>query len=112
MQLNILFVEDDSADFTQIRREIEEYFFDKGIDVKVDGKDDFDKAFEAINDPHIRYDLVGVGITNDSSIVVVGNDLNSMSKSVGMIFNSRDYGKTWKLAWKDCLTKKGSKNFI
>jgi len=58
MQLNILFVEDDSADFTQIKREIEGYFSDKGIDVKVDGKDDFDKAFEAINDPHIRYDLV------------------------------------------------------
>jgi photosystem II stability/assembly factor-like uncharacterized protein len=45
---------------------------------------------------NIRYDLVGVGITNDSSIIVCGNDLNSMSKSVGMVFDSWDYGKTWK----------------
>ncbi len=45
---------------------------------------------------NIKYDLVGVGITNDSSIIICGNDQNSMSKSVGVVFESRDYGKTWK----------------
>ncbi len=45
---------------------------------------------------NIKYDLVGVGITNDSSIIVCGNDMNSVSKSVGVVFESRDYGKTWK----------------
>lgn len=45
---------------------------------------------------NIKYDLVGVGITNDSSIIICGNDQNTMSKSVGVVFDSRDHGKTWK----------------
>lgn len=45
---------------------------------------------------NIKYDFVGVGISNDSSVIICGNDQNSMSKSVGVVFDSRDYGKTWK----------------
>ncbi len=45
---------------------------------------------------NMKFNFVGVGIANDSSIVIVGTDQNSISKSKGVIFESRDYGKTWK----------------
>jgi len=44
----------------------------------------------------MKFNFVGVGITSDSSIMVCGNDQNSMSKTNGESFISWDYGKTWK----------------
>jgi photosystem II stability/assembly factor-like uncharacterized protein len=48
------------------------------------------------NSLNIKYDLVGVAISNDSTIIICGNDMNSVSKSVGVVFESHDAGKTWK----------------
>ncbi len=45
---------------------------------------------------NMKFNLVGVGIVDDSTIITVGTDQNSMSKAKGEIFESRDYGKTWK----------------
>jgi photosystem II stability/assembly factor-like uncharacterized protein len=44
---------------------------------------------------NIKYNFVGVGIVNDTSIIVVGTDQNSMSKTKGIIFESWDGGKSW-----------------
>jgi len=44
---------------------------------------------------NIKYNFVGVGIVNDTSVIVVGTDQNSMSKTKGIIFESWDAGKTW-----------------
>lgn len=45
---------------------------------------------------NIKYNFTGVGIMNDSSVIICGTDQNSISKTKGVIFVSRDYGKTWK----------------
>jgi len=45
---------------------------------------------------NIKYDFVGVGIVNDTSAVVCGNDLNSISKTKGVLFQTFDRGMTWR----------------
>jgi len=45
---------------------------------------------------NIKYNLVGVGIVDDTTIIVCGTDQNSVSKTKGIVFDSRDGGKTWK----------------
>jgi photosystem II stability/assembly factor-like uncharacterized protein len=50
---------------------------------------------------NIKYDVIGVGILDDTTIITCVNDLNSMSKARGDVFESRDGGKTWKKhAWR------------
>ncbi len=44
---------------------------------------------------NMKYNFVGVGVVNDTAVVVVGTDLNSMSKTKGIIFESFDAGRTW-----------------
>ncbi|MCK5126873.1 MAG: hypothetical protein KAR42_11515 [candidate division Zixibacteria bacterium] len=44
----------------------------------------------------LKFNFSGVGIINDSSIVVCGTNQNSMSKAQGVMFISYDYGKNWK----------------
>jgi len=45
---------------------------------------------------NIKYDFTGVGMVNDSVIIICGTDQNSMSKTKGEVFQSFDFGKTWK----------------
>lgn len=45
---------------------------------------------------NMKYNLVGIGIVDDSTIISVGTDQNSVSKAKGEIFESRDFGKTFK----------------
>ena len=45
---------------------------------------------------NMKYNLTGVGILDDSTIIICGNDQNSISKTKGEVFESRDFGKTWK----------------
>jgi photosystem II stability/assembly factor-like uncharacterized protein len=45
---------------------------------------------------NIKYNFTGLGIVDDSTAIICGTDQNSMSKTKGEIFESRDYGKTWK----------------
>jgi photosystem II stability/assembly factor-like uncharacterized protein len=45
---------------------------------------------------NIKYNFSGVAIVNDSTAIICGTDQNSMSKTVGKVFDSWDYGKTWK----------------
>jgi len=50
---------------------------------------------------NMKYNLTGVAILNDSTIFTCGTDQNSLSKTKGEVFESRDFGKTWKKhAWK------------
>jgi len=45
---------------------------------------------------NIKYNLVGIGVVDDSSAITCGTDQNSMSKTKGELFETRDYGKNWK----------------
>lgn len=45
---------------------------------------------------NMKYNLTGLAILNDSTIFACGTDQNSMSKTKGEVFESRDFGKTWK----------------
>lgn len=45
---------------------------------------------------NLKYNFTGVGVLGDSNAVVVGVDLNSMAKTRGEVFQSFDYGKSWK----------------
>lgn len=58
MELNVLLVEDTAADLTQLKRLLPDVFKSRGLDVKIDAKDSFEKGMEAVADPHMRYDLV------------------------------------------------------
>lgn len=44
---------------------------------------------------NMKYNLMGVGMFGDSNAVVVANDQNSIAKTRGEVFQTRDYGKTW-----------------
>ncbi|MEZ5360091.1 MAG: YCF48-related protein [Candidatus Zixiibacteriota bacterium] len=43
----------------------------------------------------LKFNFSGVGIVNDSTIIVCGTDQHSMSKTKGVLFISRDRGNTW-----------------
>lgn len=59
MYLNILFVEDNEEDYIQIHRQISEFFTDKDeFDITIDGKNKFEDAYKAVDNPHVRYDLI------------------------------------------------------
>jgi photosystem II stability/assembly factor-like uncharacterized protein len=45
---------------------------------------------------NIKYNLVAVGVVDDSSAITCGTDQNSMSKSKGELFETRDHGRNWK----------------
>lgn len=58
MELNVLLVEDDPKDLEQYTRDLPDVFKANGIDVTIDAMSKFEDAYEAIKNPHIRYDLV------------------------------------------------------
>jgi hypothetical protein len=59
MDLHLLFVEDSEEEYAQIHRQITEYFDDKDdLSVTIDGKSSFEEALSAVENPHIRYDLI------------------------------------------------------
>lgn len=43
----------------------------------------------------LKFNFSGVGIVNDTSIIVCGTDQHSMSKTKGVLFQSFDRGHTW-----------------
>lgn len=43
----------------------------------------------------LKYNFSGVGIVNDSTIVICGTDQHSMSKTKGALFISRNHGIKW-----------------
>ncbi len=45
---------------------------------------------------NLQFNFSGVGILNDSMTILCGTDQHSMSKAKGVLFQSFDYGKTWK----------------
>lgn len=58
MELNVLLVEDDPKDLEQYTRDLPDVFKANGIDVTIDAMSKFEDAYDAIKNPHIRYDLV------------------------------------------------------
>lgn len=44
---------------------------------------------------NLKFSFSGVGIINDSTAIICGTDQNSMAKTIGETFATRDYGKTW-----------------
>jgi hypothetical protein len=58
MRLHILYVEDNSEDRDQYERDIPVIFKNKEIEVDIDTKSTFEDAFQAIDNPHLRYDLI------------------------------------------------------
>ena len=45
---------------------------------------------------NMQYNFTGVGISDDTTVIICGTDQNSMSKTKGVVFESRDNGATWK----------------
>ncbi|MEE9443751.1 MAG: YCF48-related protein [candidate division Zixibacteria bacterium] len=45
---------------------------------------------------NIKFKFIAVGMVNDTSTIVCGTDQNSMSKTVGVAYQTFDSGKTWK----------------
>lgn len=58
LELNILFVEDDPVDYKQYLQVINEYFSKEGITINIDPHKTFKSGIQAVNNPHLRYDLV------------------------------------------------------
>lgn len=58
MELNVLLVEDNAEDLKQIERLLPDLFKEKDLGVKIDSTSSFEKGFEAVKNPHIRYDLI------------------------------------------------------
>ncbi|MFH1699751.1 MAG: YCF48-related protein [Candidatus Zixiibacteriota bacterium] len=44
---------------------------------------------------NIKFNFVAIGMVNDTSTIVCGTDQNSMSKTVGVAYQTYDSGKTW-----------------
>lgn len=58
MELNVLLVEDTLDDLRQIERDLPKIFSEFGLAASIDSKDKFEEAYEAIKNPHTRYDLI------------------------------------------------------
>ncbi len=57
-KLNVLYVEDNEEDRKQYERDLPKMFQNESVEVDIDTKSNFDEAFKAINNPHLRYDLI------------------------------------------------------
>lgn len=58
MELSVLLVEDTLEDLEQFKRDFPEVFKAKGVTARIDPKSTFDLAYEAIRNPHLRYDMI------------------------------------------------------
>lgn len=58
MELSVLLVEDTLEDLEQFKRDLPEVFKKKGVTASIDPKSSFDLAYEAIQNPHLRYDMI------------------------------------------------------
>jgi len=92
MNLHVLFVEDDQDDYRLIFRQLEDYFnLQNDIDVYIDGKQSFEDAFDAVKNPHIRYDLIisdtykGEHSRSDAAVMNLVEDYRSNGKFCPLI---------------------------
>lgn len=80
MKLNILLVEDDQETLRQLERDLPTIFIEKNIEANIVAMDSFDHAFEAVQDPHSRFDLVisdtyrGQYRNNDAAVIRTVNE--------------------------------------
>jgi hypothetical protein len=58
MELNVLLVEDDAAALEQLKRDLPGVFLENGVTARIEAIADFEEAYQAAANPHVRYDLV------------------------------------------------------